>query len=455
MVFDPRSELEIRDLLLGGLVLRTKLSNVRENATLMQLVQSTARLIAYGERGLSKIRDTIDLSKIREPDLLDEHAAAVLPDGVTRSKDTYAAGPVVFTRPLTAGVMSIPLGTIIAQETSTGDVRYETTVAGQIDNLKSVSDPINARCMEKGSVGSAAAEAINILISSLAEASVTVKNLSSLTGLDEESNAQLVQKMKAAIRGLAKTTPSALTAAVRSVELVDERRIRSAWATLITPGKGIIYVDDGTGTILETDTADAETLISGSVGGEYLFYTTRRPWFSAPQVFRGPDAGPQLALIHGVDYTRVYEWGQIRLIVPLVADETLKVGTCSVHIGLIAEAQKVIDGSPVDRINYPGFRAAFTSCAVQAAQVSFQEIDIDVTIHASFDNTAVQAVVESEVITYVNSLGPGDPMYHSRLIERVMSVRGLLKAVISKPVSDVHVAENTVIRTDSNKVTAS
>ena len=93
--------------------------------------------------------------------------------------------------------------------------------------------------------------------------------------------------------------------------------------------------------------------------------------------------------------------------------------------GVVAEAQKVIDGDIDDRLNYPGWRAAGVDVRVLPPTPQQQAVIARLTVLEGFERTTVVADAETAISDYINNLGiSGDVIYHE-LVERVMGVDGV------------------------------
>ena len=95
------------------------------------------------------------------------------------------------------------------------------------------------------------------------------------------------------------------------------------------------------------------------------------------------------------------------------------------YTGVIAEAQKVVDGDIDDRLNYPGWRAAGVDVRVLPPTVRQRAVTARLTVLEGFERTTVVSDAETAVSDYINNLGiSGDVIYHE-LVERVMGVDGV------------------------------
>lgn len=440
MALTPKLADELRDEALGGILAKGPLTNLRESSVLLQVVSSVALEIEAAYLRLHQLRELSDPSKCHGEDL-DEHGLAVLPDGLRRGLATVAQGVLVFGREGTGSATPIASGTTALRKQAGGDVMYRTIAAGTIAVGATKSAQIPARCIVPGSVGSALVGAVNTLVN-LPPGVETVSNPLPFVGRDAEGDEDYLQRMRTFVRGLSRCTPPALEGALAEAGI--------PWAWLVdevAPGHSTIYVDDGAGTADVWEAVSGETLTppGGAVGGERLLYTARRPWRAAPRIMVNgqPPAGAVFT---------VASWGQIRLSVPLAPGDILTTSGYEVYIGLVAKAQKVVDGDPADRVGFPGYRAAFAAARCVPAEKQAVAVTGGVVTEGGFDRKSILAECETAVVTWVNSRQPGEPLFKSRLIERILSVRGTEKVTLVAPATDVYVLPHVVIRTDGDLV---
>jgi len=446
MAFEPKTAADHRDQLVADFVTQTGISNLRENSVLLQILAALGVKLEEADFAIHQLRDLHNMDLLQAEDL-DEYAQAVLPDGMIRKSATVATSKQIFIRTVTDGELSIPLGTAVARDTPTGRLTYATTVAGVIEDGETTSDAISISAAVPGAASSSPQQTIDILVSNVDEITSTYNSVPA-SGQDSENDEEFRVRIRSFVRSLPRCTASALEGLMRQITLSGGRRITSAWAVVdpTAPGVGAIYIDDGYGTVEEHETVPFGTLISTAVGSERLIYT-RKPWKTAPAIYI--DGAVQA---DGVDYTTVSAWGQIRLTSVLTAGQTLTHGSYTVYTGLVAEAQRQVDGDPADRVNVPGYRAAWAIVSVLPATVKWQTVGAFLVTKDGYDDEETESLVAEATINYINSLNVGEPLYWTRLIGVMMAVPGALKVTVTTPAEDTHVLDNEVLRTDSDKV---
>lgn len=441
--FVPRTSAQHLEELIAGVVTRSDLTNIRPSSALLKMLQIAAEKFEAADVAIYGLRALADLDRTAGPDLRNV-ADKVLPDGLPPAAATYAAGPVVFVRPTSSGVVPIPKGTVVSQTKDGTVYYYETTAAGQWLDGATTSAPINVRAQIAGAGPSAAIGAVDTIVSNIT--AVSVSNTEKLTGQDEETDAQIRQKIRAHIRSLSRATRPAIVAAVRTAALDDGTSVQFAVPAEhdLGPPRGVVYVDDGRGTAGPVETVAGETLVSSAYGGERLLYTSRAPWRSAPVVRRNGTV-----LVLGTDYTVVEPWGQIRLTTALTAGQSLTVDAYDVYGGLVAAAQTIVNGSASDTATYPGYRADGTVIYVLPAVVVTSSVSGALVVATGYPNARTDA--RTAILEYINGLDIGAPRFASRIIERAMSVAGAIRFTMSS-MADIYVQPNQVHRASQSDV---
>jgi hypothetical protein len=116
---------------------------------------------------------------------------------------------------------------------------------------------------------------------------------------------------------------------------------------------------------------------------------------------------------------------------------------------LIQEAHKVIDGSSVNPIDYPGVRAAGSSVEVLAPLIRSVKVGLEIMPKEGVSISSIKAPVKSIIASYVNSLGVGREVVLSEIVKRVQQVPGVKSVGIA---STYPVANSGVITTGSFEV---
>lgn len=212
-----------------------------------------------------------------------------------------------------------------------------------------------------------------------------------------------------------------------------------------TFGGGVTYALNGENVTLGL----AGPPVNSAVGGEEFLFLAHAPVRIESTITLVSSTRGTLGL--GSDYEINPASGLVYFLTPLAAAEVIT-ATYSYYTGLVALVQKILDGDPDDRANYPGVRAAGTLVMVRTPVVVPQTIAATLTIARGFDFAVVSADVETTISNYINSLGISGDIIRSELIERIMSVAGVTDVNLTLPASNVVILDNQIPRVTSNDI---
>lgn len=398
---------------------------------------------------------------------IDYVTGAVVMDATGDTPDTDTAITADYTPLL--GAVTIPAGTTVTQQTSDQD--YTTSASTSIAAGATESPAVAIVAVVAGSDGNTDAETIKGF-SPIAGVEKFLNDTACTGGQDAETDAQFRDRIKAYLRSLPRGTPDALKFAVLGVAVDGYGSIVAAEVVegvASERGQVWIYVDDGNGTIEVTDdnSGSPETLVTAT-GGELRIFTDNKPvkeggTVAATFVWTPIATGTPVTLIEGDDYYLNYATGQVTLQpggTAGIATTGLAVGDVVTgeyewYEGLIGEAQKVVDGDPADRTNYPGYRAAGTQVFVIAPTVYQQIVTASVTIEEGYVADAVLEKAKSAINRYINGLGINGDVVFSELVHQVQSVAGVYDVVFTSPTANVVIGEGELARVQPDNISLS
>jgi len=181
-----------------------------------------------------------------------------------------------------------------------------------------------------------------------------------------------------------------------------------------------------------------------AVGGETVLYLDNPPVKTAePYDFYSSTRG---LLVEDTDYRINPATGQVDFLTALSAGERV-VADYTHYVGLIAYAQKLVDGDRNDRINFPGLRAAGVYAVVATPQVLLQNVECTITVKEGFDYDEAAAKVRQAIKDYINTLGISGDLIRNRLIEKIMAVDAIYNTIVSIPANDVIILDDQLART--------
>ena len=464
--FTPKRQEQIFADMLPRVVVQGGLTDVTDTNGVKSILNAFARELDEAYYNMGLLLNAFSIDKAEGSDL-DARAADI--GTLTRRQSVAASGTVVFSRTGTAGTVAIAQGAKLTTAdgaqtfttTAPGTITAETapSVAGHAKGQDSVAVPIIAQ--DAGASGNVAAGAITSIVSALEGVSSVINLAATVGGQDVESDDAFRARIRSYVASLPRATIQSLTTAVLGATDPDTGRTISYAAIAEdtqTPGVVTLLVDDGTGQATSTAAVQGERLTQGfagpppntAVGGERRFFLDRRPVH--------PDEGVTLtsstrgALVMGTDFHVTPSTGQLLLAQPLTQGEALTADyTCCT--GIIALAQRIVEGDPANRAQFPGYRAAGITVNVRTPQVVTTQVDATVTVADGYDPDAISAACISAVTTYVNGLGIGDDIVRASLIAAMMNITGVNNLMLASPAADVPVLDDQIARIAASQVT--
>lgn len=443
-------------------VARSNLSDISDASSMKHVLAAFAREMdeLYYQVGLIPDRFSIDTAV---GDDLDARAAEIQPAVLTRFPAAKSTGSVVFGRPGTSGTVNIPSGTVVKTASGT---EFETTAVGTIANLSSTSALVPVIARTPGAAGNVAPNTVTKFDAKPAGVSTVVNPSSFSNGADKETDDAFRARLKSFIASLARCTPQALEFIAGQVRISNGQRVAFAnvFEDPINRGEVTLYIDDGSGTAETVTNVVNETVTEGlagpggdsAVGGEEFLYLNLKPIkLTVPREIRSPANLPHFAgrgvLVAGVDYLLNDADGQLYFTPGLSPGERIE-ADYTAFAGLIAEVQKVVDGDPADRVNYPGWRAAGVRVRVQTPQILQQIVQASIVVREGYSQSEVESEIEAAVSDYINTLGISGDVIRNEIIERIMAVPGVYNCALLQPTSDIIMLDDQLPRITSGNI---
>lgn len=452
--FEPKTFTYFLQRFANRLIARTDLTDIEIGGVLHTIATGIARECDDMSFQSVNIQRLWDIDTATGEDL-DRRGEDVNPVELVRQGETKATTQVVFGRAGVTGTINIPAGSVV--RVPDGGPEFATTALGQILDTFSSSGNVAAEAMVAGADGNVDAATITQMDAITGVETVT-NSVAATGGTDEESDAEYRASMKAYMRSLSRGTQQALEWAVLYVEVTGFGRIVSAHCVEgIGSDLGIvwIYVDDGSGTILRTDDnyGTPETVLASATGGE------RRVNLDFKPVLQGATLSVWINAVlqtENTDYTLNYATGQITFDTTVYPTGLTALDAVTAeytyYTGLIAEAQKVVDGDPGDYINYPGYRAFGVQVFVLPPNVLQQVVEGSLVIEDGYDSTVVITTVTAAINRYINGLGVNGDVILSELIYQAQSVQGVFDVTFTSPTGNVTVGEDEVARVENDNI---
>lgn len=465
--FTPKRYEQLLQQMLSMVVTRGGLYDVGDSAAIKHTLAAVARALDEAYYQASLLRKLFSIDTATGSDL-DDRAREIQPATIVRMVGTPAVGQVIFSRQSSAGTVTIPAGTQV--KTADGVV-FLTTAVGTITPTSPIllsghalgqdSPVVPVTAQVPGSAGNVVAGTVVKFVQKPGGVSSVTNATPFAQGRDQETDDAFRQRLKTYVASLARSTVQALESGVlgaqdpvTSATIIFSKAVED----LNHPGFVTLYVDDGTGQAQTLATVVGENLTAGiagpppgtAVGGETRLTLLHRPIntgpsFTVTSTLRG-------ALTLGTQVTLDVASGLLVFSPALSPGEGISV-SYTYFTGLVALAQKIIDGDPNDRTNFPGMRAAGVQVTVRTPQVVLISIVATITIATGFDPTTVRAAAKQAVLAYVDSLGISGDVLRATLFQRVMNVPGVANVTINTPAQDVAILDNQLARITTDNVT--
>ena len=368
--------------------------------------------------------------------------------------DTPDAAPIQAAFTPRKSAVSIPKGSAVRLD---ADIQYITTAITVIPAGSTVAPTVAFIAVTSGSESNCDAGAITRM-DAVAGVEAFINDTPASGGTERELDPAFRARMKGYVRALSRGTKSALKFAALGVSLDGSGTVVSAEVSEgFGPDRGIVtvFVDDGNGTIEETDdtAGTPESVVTTASGGEKRIQLSNRAIVQdgvQVPVVRWTDstAGPTIhTLIEGDDYWLDYATGQIALVsggsagIPasgLNPGDSVE-AEYAWYVGLINAVQRKLSGDPTDYTNYPGYSSGGDYVIVRPPVVYQQLITLNLTLTQGYTKEQVHPVVKAAVSRYINSLGINGDVLVSGLITAAKNVAGVFDVTVDSP------AQNTIL----------
>lgn len=465
--FIAKRQEQIFSDMLARVVSQGGLTDVTDSSGLLSVLQAIARQIDEAYYAASLLKACFSISQATGSDL-DLRAGDI--GNMTRRAAIAATGTVIFYRNAGSGTVTIDQGTqvqtddgILFQTTQQATLTDANppTIIGHATGQDSGAVPVVA--VTAGVSGNVAAGAIDNLATRPTGVDGVSNVAATVGGQDQESDDAFRARILSYVASLGRGTKQSIVAAVLGAQDAASGRTIT-FASVIedqsTPGVATLLIDDGTGQATTTATVSDELLTQGldgpppntAVGGERNFFVAHPPVHpDEPFTLTSSTRG---VLVEGRDYTLAPSYGKVVLSAGLSQSEALS-ATYTFYTGLIALAQRIVEGDPTDPANYPGYRAMGVAVNVRTPQAVTVNIDAVLTVSQGYDPASVESDVVTAMTGYVNALGIGQDILRASLIQAAMNVEGVLNVLLVSPATDVAVLDDQIARIAASNVTVS
>jgi len=456
--FEPKTRAQIMQRMVNRVVARSELNDLNDLSDIKQVLAAAAREDDDAYFQMLNLLDLFDIAKAIGDDL-DERAKEFNPKLITRVLSDKATGNVRFSRAGTTGTVTIATGTqvTIPASGSQAEVVFSTTAEGTIANTFQQSGLVPVVAADAGTEGNAAVGAIKGFVAKPSGVDEVTNPSAFTNGRDRQSDDSFRDAVVNQIKGLARSHDYGLeTGALKATYNGKQVLFANVVENPILRGNVTIYIDDGTGTAEEVAVQIGVVLLASALGGETVLLLPDKPIKIESGFVLYVNAVPQ---VYGVDYVLNPASGQINFL-PASYPAGLTVADAVTadytnFIGLIAAAQKIIDGDKADRSNFPGYRAGGVLVRVLTPQVVQIVVTVNITVLSGFNQTTVAASVKSAISSYINGLGTSDDVILNEMRERAMAVPGMFDVSFLSPTTNTVILDNQLARIIANNITIS
>ncbi len=114
----------------------------------------------------------------------------------------------------------------------------------------------------------------------------------------------------------------------------------------------------------------------------------------------------------------------------------------SYYTNLVQQVQKVLEGDRDDPVNFPGVKAAGIFLSVEAPIIRRITVRLSISAEPNFVEADLRAQVRDRVEQYIQSLGIGENVYKSRIIDEAHNVSGVRSVQVVVPTGNITILEN-------------
>lgn len=157
-----------------------------------------------------------------------------------------------------------------------------------------------------------------------------------------------------------------------------------------------------------------------------------------------PALGDAVQLTENVDFVLNKSNGQIEFLFGFIpAPGMILLAVYEVFVNLIKTVQDAIDGDLNNTLAFPGIRSAGVKVLARPAHKTPIDIVLEISINSDLtDQASASFLVKQLIIAYINGLDIGESVILAEIIDRAMSVSGVINANVASPAGDVVILDD-------------
>ena len=440
--------------LVNMVVARTELNDLNRGSAMLQVLGAVSNELELCYLEVAQLLSLFSIDSANGDDL-DALAVLYLPVGLRRRDPlkSFGRGRFSLVEPATSALV-IPAGARIRNPSTGQD--YTTTQEATIDVGNNQSNLVLFESVNTGEQANTNANTITQIMSGGRGANSFSQTVATSGGRDRETDEELRIRIRRRVSSLAFSTNQALEGRVLDAESEGRRVISSRIIENdVDRGFCTLYIDDGSPIIdaLLDEEVIGEIIDNSTDENERNFFTEFFPLRRGAGIVlqldeRDPNGGfvNTQNLLENRDFYVIHSQGRIVLSPNIQIQENSRL--IALHYirqrGLVESAQILVEGSRDGTI--PMYRASGVVIEVVPADKILTSVQATIVVNDGFDRPTVLTEVKTSINNYINTLGIGDDVVVSEIIERAMRVQGMYDITIESPVNNITIAFNEVAR---------
>jgi len=158
------------------------------------------------------------------------------------------------------------------------------------------------------------------------------------------------------------------------------------------------------------------------------------------------------SLVNGSDGSVRVSGGDANIVLAFSTTEEVGIDAYKYYTGLLRLVQWTIDGLKSDPDTYPGVKAAGVQVEIRVPSYQQLSLTIDITPVEGVNVLSLIDETKSAVASYVNSLGIGEEVVLSEIVDRIQDIEGIYDVEITSPTANVSVADGELARVNDSDI---
>lgn len=180
--------------------------------------------------------------------------------------------------------------------------------------------------------------------------------------------------------------------------------------------------------------------------GQNYFQLSKYPiQLNSPEIY-DDSSGQYVKKTAGTDYFLNRTNGQLQYYGTGLPADTQVLAYYTYYTGLLALAQKTVNGDKDDKVSYPGAGAAGVIIHIETPTIRQITVVMSISVKNGYTEEDVRDDVQLVLENYIDGLKIGENVILARMIELAMGVDGVDNAKVQLPTADLVILENELSR---------